>query len=373
MKIGILSLSYGYNYGGLLQGYALQTVLERMGYQVEYFHTDADNILDWKKLILHWAYRFIKKWVLKQDTVPVFAELKIKKLNPIIGKELVRFANIYIHTKEVKKLENLNGKDYGAIVVGSDQVWRPMFFNFRGGIANAYLAFAKAWNIKRIAFAASFGVDYWEYSNKQTQVCKKLAQYFNAISVREESGKTMCQKYLGVKAKLVLDPTLLLSQKEYEKIIDLGCTHKCEGDLLCYILDETSEKQQIVKSLSQQKGYKPFTVLAKNRNITAPIDDQMMPSMEQWLRGFKEASFIVTDSFHACVFSIIFRKNFVVIGNKKRGIARIESLLKMFELEERLVERYEEVDALVPIQYEKVYRRLELLKKDSLDFLQNNL
>lgn len=96
-------------------------------------------------------------------------------------------------------------------------------------------------------------------------------------------------------------------------------------------------------------------------------------SVETWLRGFYDAEFVITDSFHACVFSILFKKQFVVIGNRKRGMARFESLLNMFGLEDRLVSADVNVIDLPIINYDLVYDKLNVLKKNSLSFLERAL
>ena len=106
---------------------------------------------------------------------------------------------------------------------------------------------------------------------------------------------------------------------------------------------------------------------------TKPLNQRIKPSVETWLRGFYDADFVITDSFHACVFSIIFKKQFIVIGNKERGMARFESLLKMFGLEERIVDEKVDVNNLHPIDYDIVYNLYGQLKEKSLHFLSENL
>ena len=101
-----------------------------------------------------------------------------------------------------------------------------------------------------------------------------------------------------------------------------------------------------------------------------PLKERMIPSIESWLRGFYDAELVVTDSFHACVFSIIFKKQFVVVGNKKRGMSRFESLLKMFGLDERLVSRAIQIHSLGVIDYNEVYKKYERYQNDSYKFLQ---
>lgn len=329
MKIGILTLPLHTNYGGILQAYALQTVLERMGHEVEVI--DTPNIKSSPSL---WTIgkRIIKKLLGRK--VSLFLEKKYNKEFPIISQYTQLFVDKYIHRKVVNTPEELQEDDFDAIVVGSDQIWRPKYY---GKIENAYLKFAKDWNIKRIAYAASFGTDEWEYTPHQTARCGELLRMFDAVSVREASGVGLCKEYFGVEAKHVLDPTMLLNKEDYIKLIETAGTPKSKGTLLNYILDDTPEKRALIEQIAKDKGLVPFRVNSRVEDHNAPLEERIQPPVEQWLRGFYDAEFVVTDSFHACVFSILFNKPFVVVGNKERGMARFISLLKMFGLENRLI------------------------------------
>ena len=117
----------------------------------------------------------------------------------------------------------------------------------------------------------------------------------------------------------------------------------------------------------------PFAANGRAENRAAPLETRVQPPVEQWLRSFRDAEYVVTDSFHACIFSILFRKPFVAIGNPKRGMSRFRSLLGMFGLADRLVLSPEDSFSDADIDYDKVYRRLETLRGKSLAFLENNL
>ena len=213
-------------------------------------------------------------------------------------------------------------------------------------IENAFLAFAKDWDIKRIAYAASFGSDEWEYNSEQTRLVAEYIRKFNVVSVREVGGVKMCLTQLKVEAIHVLDPTMLLSKEDYISLIKKAEIKPSKGNLLCYILDETKEKQDIISYVAKHKNLIPFNVNSKVENLDAPIVERIQPPVESWLRGFYDAEFVVTDSFHACVFAILFQKPFVVIGNKGRGMARFHSLLEDFGLQQCLVSSYDEVKFL---------------------------
>ena len=252
---------------------------------------------------------------------PIFYEQKINREKPIIQQNTDKFIHKYIKRRFVDDFSEIKETDFDVIVVGSDQVWRPKYF--KDSIEHAYLDFTKDWNIKRIAYAASFGTDEWEYTPEQTKRCGELLKHFNGISVRED----LCRTHFGVEAQQVLDPTMLLTKEDYIQLFENTDTPKSKGTLLNYILDETPEKLALIDQIAQEKNLVLFRVNSKVENKKAPLQERIQPSVEQWLRGFYDAEFIVTDSFHACVFSILFN-----IGNANRGMSRFTSLLSMFGL-----------------------------------------
>ena len=376
MKIGILTLPLHTNYGGILQAYALQTVLERMGHEVVVFDTPNKSSLPplWK-LPACFAKRTIWKLIGKADRI--FIEHYYNTIRPVITKNIQIFVDSYMHRMVIRSFKELHAKDFDAIVVGSDQVWRLSYFCNGWGktsIENAYLSFAKRWKTKRIAYAASFGTDIWEYNVRQTNECKKLLQLFDAVSVREEGGKSLCKLYLDVIAQHVLDPTLLLGQEDYISLFAKSNTPQSKGTLLYYVLDETEELKNIIRKVAEQKKMVPFVVNNPlEYDDSKTLQERIKPSVETWLRGFYDAEFVITDSFHACAFSIIFKKQFVVFGNKKRGMSRFESLLKMFGLEDRLVDKETNINFLKDIDYSSVYIKYNHIKDNSLSFLAKSL
>lgn len=334
MKIGILTLPLHTNYGGILQAYALQTVLERIGHEVVVI--DTPNVKSAPSLFTL-AKRLVKR--LLGYRVGVFSEWKHNRVYPIISQHTQPFVDKYIHRRVVNSPNELRANEFDAIIVGSDQVWRPKYY---GKIEDAYLAFAKGWHIKRIAYAASFGTDDWEYTPEQTKTCGELLRMFDAVSVREASGVQLCKEHFGVEAQHVLDPTMLLAKEDYIRLVETADVPKSKGTLLNYILDDSPEKRALIEWVAKEKGLVPFRVNSRIEDHAAPLEERIQPPVEQWLRGFYDAEFVVTDSFHACVFSILFGKPFVVVGNKERGMARFESLLKLFGLEDRLISSIED-------------------------------
>lgn len=376
MKIGILTLPLHVNYGGILQAYALQTVLERMGHEVEVIATPLVKVeISLIHKIFAYPKRFILKYVLRRKGVIVFYENRMNESNLLVQVNTNLFIQKYIHCRKVKRLNDLKESDFDAIIVGSDQVWRKRYFteSRKEPMANAFLRFSKGWNIKKVAYAPSFGTDDWECSVEETTECASLIKKFDAVSVREQSAIKLCEQYLGMKALHVLDPTMLLDIQKYIELIKHAHIPHSKGNMHCYILDMTEDKKLFIEQIAQDKKLTPFFVGADTYNLQIPESDRIQPPVEQWLHAFYESEFIVTDSFHACVFSILFRKPFVVYGNKDRGMARFKSLLSLFGLENRLITKLSDYEQLEDIDYVAVYEKLSKMRQISSSFLQNAL
>lgn len=377
MRIGILTLPLHTNYGGILQAYALQTVLERMGHEVvvidkiENYHV---NKIVYPFIIL---YRIIKKVIFKDKNVQVFRESYGNKIEPIVRQNTNIFINKYIKRLEVYKYSEITQTNqFDAIIVGSDQVWRPLY---NSNIEDYFIGFDEYGDFKRIAYAASFGISSWEFDVNQTQKCSSLIKKFNAVSVREFSGAVLCSNYFNVRAKVVLDPTLLLNKYDYIHLIDLSENRASELKLFNYILDLTPVKQKIIDKISNELQMKPFTNMAKlaatRGNYRHHLEDCIFPSVTSWIKSFYESDLVVTDSFHGCVFSIIFNKPFWVILNKERGTARFDTLLSIFNLKNRIVDvnKINSINWKDKINWLEVNEILKMKQQESFDFLIKNL
>ncbi len=356
MKIGILTQPLHANYGGILQNYALQQVLKQIGHEVwtiDYGKFTWINWLDnaWRVLVHKMLGHKVRFAITPSEKDKIEAPLR-------------RFAeeNIQLTKPRCKKFCKIIIRKYAfdALVVGSDQVWRPMY-NYN--VEDCFLSFVSKMDIKRVAYAASFGTDKWEFTLKQTEHCAVLAKKFDGISVREKSGLALCDKYLGVNATHVLDPTLLLQAEDYVKL----CSHisKREPFIFAYVLDESEDKLKSIVNFAERKR---LSYIIKGADNTVSDAD----TIELWLSYFRDATFVVTDSFHGTAFSIIFNKNFYVFGNEKRGNSRFDSLLETFGLKDRMVNNVlpEKIDN---INWEEVNKRREAAIINSKLWLKQNL
>ena len=373
MKIGVLALQLRYNFGGILQAYALQKTLKELGHNA--VHIDQHRYVTlgaWYKKYPIYLKRAMRKYLFGENLI-VRADVAINNATNTISTHTEQFINKYINRIFTKDFSNITKENFDAFIVGSDQVWRPQ--QFFSKIENAYLEFAKDWDVKRIAYAASFGTDEWEYNEEQTTNCATLLKKFNAVSVRESSATVLCKEELGAEALHVLDPTMLLEKEDYIKLFKETDIDKSEGNLLCYILDENKDKTIIIDNIAKEKGLIPFSVNSRYGDIDAPLEERIQQPVEKWLRAFYDTEFVVTDSFHACVFSIIFNKPFIVCGNKERGYARFESLLTLFALEDRLISSPDDVNKVLQatIDWDRVNSIRKQMKEKSLSFLAKNL
>lgn len=366
MKIAIITQQLGTNYGGILQAYALQCYFQNKGYQVEvvdYYGNKRVTI----RILLSIIKRFLKKYLMRQP-IDFIAPLWMyrKSFNYYYQYTFQFISDNIAETPYIKNWQKLNKMGFDVFVVGSDQVWRPK--NNRFTLPQMFLQFAKRENVKRIAYAASLGVSTWEYSPKQTKRLTPLAQRFDAISVRESSAIELLKNKFHVSAMHVLDPTMLLDISHYQRLLEQYPVISSAGNLFAYLLDLSEKKRQMIDRLSQQTNSRPFNILPiDNQNYTNP-----MPSPAQWIRSFMDADFVFTDSFHGAVFSILFNKQFLIYGNKSRGIARFESLLDMFQIENRMVEKVDDIqiNLLQPIDYRKVNVLLNQYRAEAADFFQ---
>lgn len=343
MRIAIITLPLQTNYGGILQAYALQTVLERMGHTVEILQKNDLSFHNKWFIPLVYVKRLVKK-IFFDKTICLLAEKKELRERAICQQHTSRFINTYINLRQVDCLSDVSESDYDVILVGSDQVWRRIYYAkiYRNVMlsvnpADAFLKFAENWNVKKVAYAASFGVDSWEYTSEETKDIILLIQKFDNVSVREDSGVELCQKYLGRRAQHIIDPTMLLNKLDYEALFKVTNTLCCRGSLVSYILNPDNDKTRLVEHIAKEQSWQAVELNSKVENGSASIEERIHPPVEQWLKGIYEANFVVTDSFHACVFSILFSKPFVVLANQERGNARLVSLMKMFNLEKHLL------------------------------------
>ncbi len=331
MRICILTQPLETNYGGILQAYALQKVLAAMGHEV--------TTLRFKPLYAHASSKLEFYWkIFRRFLSKLKGNKGIRYSNPDkqwaryrqVNRVLEEFIEKHLHCLEADiPLDSRKLPSFDAFIVGSDQVWRPVF---SPRLSDFYLGFLHDDRPLRIAYAASFGVDEWESSEEQTAVLRKLAQRFDRISVREASGVDLCRDHLGVEAELMPDPTLLLTREDYLGLCQDGsCGLPGQPYVATYFIDPNPRKEELVAAFAE-RHHLPVVPLGR-------FDwESGSDPMEKWLSGLADAKYVVTDSYHGTIFSLIFRKDFISFINRWRGSSRFRTLLDAFNLQDRLVD-----------------------------------
>lgn len=367
-KIAILTQPLGHNYGGIIQNYALRKALKDLCCDSITINRIDENPHSKIKRALSFIKQYISSKKSSNDTRLIYKELyDFLKSNIFLSQK--------IETTEGLK-EHFQKNKYNIVIVGSDQTWRP---KYSPNIYNYFLDFLSGnQSIKKIAYASSFGTSEWEFSDEETQKCSALVQEFDAVSVREQSGVDLCRDHLKIEAEWVLDPTMLLDKEDYLAVANSRELPKRTG-LFSYILDENDNITSAINEVMKTLNVEHFTNQPKwrrNDKSGKSLDELKYPSVEGWLKAFDDAEFIVTNSFHGTVFSIIFNKPFLTIVNKERGAARFHSLLSEFGLAHRLIEEGDmNLKEIVqdPVDFSFANERIEKLRKNSMDFLKTSI
>lgn len=372
MRIAVITLPLHTNYGGILQAYALRTVLMRLGHDADVIDRNVKIMFPpkWKQPLVY-AKRLALNVVSRGKGPEIFREKRLVREHPVVAAEVNRFIDAVIAPRLVNDYSDIQPGEYDAFVVGSDQVWRPKYF---GRIEDAFLEFTSSWNVRRVAYAASFGTGQLEFSYEQLERCSRLLKCFDAVSVREADAVTICDEWLDCEyAHHVLDPVLLLDADEYRRLSSGSSGRIGQGKVLKYILDARPEKTAIAEMIGSWFSGGMHDASVAPRDISIPLNDRVVPAVEDWIACFDDAEFVVTDSFHGCVMAILFHKPFIVLGNPQRGMSRILSLLESFGLEDRLVHGLDPDDDgeyyKTDPDWNTVDEILKNKRRESIDFL----
>lgn len=370
MKIALVIFRFGPSHGSVLQTYALTRTLEAMGHQVTI--VDRQSPIKWSD----YYEMFLRVLSHIRRKTFSWSDFYVNEYPPVLMREIGEFIRTQLQkqTITIRKdidLYRIGRDDYDAYIVGSDQTWRPKYVY---NVLNYFLDFVpKERKVKRIAYAPSFGTAEWEYSkDMETKACG-LVRRFDAVSVREDVGVKMCEEHFGVTAMHVLDPTMLLTKKDYERFVERIDRDKYIGYNL---LDFSKEKIDFVNSIKERMGMPTRQLISMGDKNKRKIHEKVAPSIEEWLAGIANSDFLIVDSFHATVFAIIFHKEFLTIANAARGLSRFTSLLKMAGLENRLVTDFDKFDYDIvekKIDWSRVDENIQRMRNLSMDFLVSSL
>ena len=381
-KIGICACYDSPNYGSMLQAYATQVAIDELGYESEYIVYKKKKSFSF---VIKQIPRLFNKNLMFDKMLVLKKKIALKKHPDIKAKDQVRqkafkrfkenyygrFSKPYYGYEELKK----GAENYSTVLVGSDQLWTP------GGLAtNFYNLMFVPEKINKVSYATSFGVSSipW-YQVKRT---KQYLERINHLSVREVKGAELIKNIANLKAAVVVDPTLLLTKDDWEKRIPYKRLVK-EPYIFCYFLGENTSHREIAKELSKKTGKKivctPFLDSFVNTDVNFGDEQLFDISPDDFMNLIRYADYILTDSFHGSVFSIIHHKQFVVLnrfldGGQSRN-SRIDSLCKILGLENRRYNPDVDIKSQIeaPIEYMLVEEKKEKIRQKSLEFLANSL
>lgn len=320
MKIGKLTLDGYFNYGNVLQNYALQQILKMYGEVDCLWHT-PDNFMP--RIWYKWSWKEPIKLLIN------WRGFRSQLFSDFHGMEIVRQGKIkdwcdrYINLRQTKVKVSQLADEYDFFVVGSDQVWNPYFSR----LDDCFLTFAP--KQKRIAYAASISCPSIPVE-KQLLYKEGLAGMAH-ISMREQQGADIVKEYSGRDVPVVVDPTLLLTPDDWRKVSRPPAWFHGEKYILTYFL---GQRPEVVSRLESETGLKVVNLLDED------VYEHYVAGPDEFLWAIEHAKLMYTDSFHGTVFSILFRTPFVVcdrVGDdvsEKMG-SRIDTLLGYFGLEAR--------------------------------------
>lgn len=354
MKAGIITFQETNNYGAILQSYALQKSIKKLGHEVE--------VIDYKCNYIRKPYHIsnLKKKGITSYLFGVIGYICYmpRTKNAKIFRKYMKYSKPYV-------LDNIKeaNKEYDTFITGSDQVWNYKLTNSD----NTYLLDFVQDSKKKNSYAASIGLN--ELSPIEQKRYGESLRDFNKILVREAKAKEIIEGVCNNEVATVLDPTFLLSKEEWNDVA-IPPTRE-DKYILVYQLGISKRMINFVKALSKTTGYKvkyiPFPIIG-----TVKCSLTITAGPAEWLGLFQKAEYIITDSFHGTVFSILFNKKFFSeICDQNSGVgSRIDNLLKLFELENRLISENSLSMYEKEINYEIVNQILEKERNNSYAYLE---
>lgn len=339
---------YGWNYGSLLNGYAEYVLLKEFGKKVLMLQKPNAKEDDPEITTGH-NTAFVKKNYDPEDVSPVLSYSELPSLNDICD----------------------------CFCAGSDQIWNHDLSFYE----NMYLPFVND-NKKIISFATSFGHKNDKTPDNAMPRIRKYLQRYSAISVREQFDVDILHDNYGIKGTLVFEPVFCIDKKYYLELAEKSNFNIDEPYLLTYILDPTPEKRGAILYYAEKLGLKTINLLDGDMNRAQRIAEILnLPNtyydyeVEDYLKLFINANYVITDSFHGSAFSIIFNKSFLAIGNPWRGLERFNDLLGRLKLTDRLVPDQNHIPYddkyLMPIDFSKANEIIRAESKQTVEWLRN--
>lgn len=361
MKIKTITCHDVYNSGASLQAYALMKYLQELKHDVEIIDYKPDYLNNHYKLLKIGNKKYEKNFIYQILYLTIklpgrILSLKTKKKYDDFKKNYLNITNMrYTSNEDLKN--NLPIAD--TYIAGSDQIWNTMFKN--GKDPAFYLDFVPD-EKNKLSYAASFALD--SIPKEFIENTKKMLNRLDNISVRETSGLNVLES-MNIKGGIqVLDPVFLLDKSKWENLcVNLNVNEKY---VFVYDFDKSVLIEKIANHIAKEKKLKIYTV------FNSEYSDKYLRNMgpQEFITYIKNAEYIVSNSFHATAFSIIFQKKFYVIDRKEEINARMRDLLTLLSIEDRLLnEDYFERNLNDCINYKPVLSKLEVHIGKSKEYL----
>lgn len=364
-KVGIITFHNSYNCGSMLQAYAMQVYLKKIGVNSEIIDFSNEGQKELYSI-------FFKKINVKnciKNAVLLFHSREIAK-NYKRFEEFKR--NYFILSKENHtKMQQLSDEGYFAVIAGSDQIWNV---TIEDGDKAYFLPWVKT--AKKIAYAPSFGARKILAHADNPNEYRSYLQSFDFLSIREDNGKRWIEDMVDEDVPVTLDPTLLLDESDYVPIINTEIKFPPRY-IFYYSPGYSMAINKLVKKISQKYKLPVIAFNSKSFYLRGMnFSSFKLPKFEDptvYLGLIKNATLVITTSFHGTVFSTIFKKNYWTVKNGEmfRDDDRILSLSKRLDLQDRFisVEFDSEFDYLQPKNYEQYNDRLQVERNYSTNYL----
>ena len=366
-KVGIITLHRVVNYGSVLQTYALQEKIKELGYEPETidYYPERLTKLGMLKRIKNKGEKYKKNFFIRN-----IARIIIFPSYIIRFKTFFSFLDKYINMskKTYKDEDSINKEkfDYDIYCTGSDQVWNS---GWNEKIDHPYFLTFAPDNKRKIAYAASFGKK--ELNNDEIEETRNMLKRYNAISVREKSGVNIVNS-LGIdNVTNVVDPTLLLSGNEWRKIS--SDKYKGKKYILVYNLNRNKKIDNYAKKLSEKTGLKIVYLSYQLEEFYKKGKMVCNPNVEDFISLIDNASYVISDSFHATAFSLNLNTQFIIVYPGKYS-TRLQSILELLNLENRVAKDENDMSIIKNnIEYEKVNHNMDKMRYESLNWLNKAL
>ncbi|KZX17306.1 polysaccharide pyruvyl transferase family protein [Methanobrevibacter filiformis] len=366
MNVGIITFSSAHNYGAMLQTYALQKTIKKMGFEVKIINfrpNVIDNVYNpfRRKRRGYLDFKFYKHRI-GLHTKNRFKIRKFENFEEFM-KDNFNLTDTY---KTFHEIVDAN-LEFDFFITGSDQVWNHAITK---GLNPAYFLKFAPDNSKKISYGVSIGSDNVDIYD--IPLFKHYLQNLDDISIREKSSLKSLSECSDKDIDIVIDPTLLLERKYYDDLkVDMDLKDK--EYIFVYTLENNEEIIKIAQEISEKEGL-PIIFNRPYKKFEDQLRSVPFIGPKEFLGVLKNAKYVVTNSFHGVVFSIIYNKTFVTVPNTKTP-QRVEELIGSLGLEQVLFYNYDEFKDInnIKIDYANVESKLKVLKDKSLEFLEKSL